>query len=319
VRGVAWPAGADVPYPRVDPDDDRLPLDTRQAAAVPAGVRLEVAGDADAIAIAYRTQTDGLGEPGEGAGLTFGLWRDGTLVAEEPAALGESVVRLPLGFAPPESPAVVHLPEGMRPTVLALEAVGGVLEPAPAQPRWLAYGDSITQGWLASAPGRTWPMLAAGAVGLDVINLGYAGAARGEMASAEQIAALEADVITIGFGTSCWERTPFSAVLMSATTTAFVATVRQGHPGVPIVVASPPLRPDAEWSPNARGATLADLRRAQEEAVEEAADGDRLITLVRGQALLGPEHLADDGVHPNDGGHRRIAAAMTEQLFGALC
>jgi len=39
----------------------------------------------------------------------------------------------------------------MRPTVLSIEPVGGRIEPAPPQPRWIAYGDSIAEGWIASA------------------------------------------------------------------------------------------------------------------------------------------------------------------------
>ena len=58
---------------------------------------------------------------------------------------------------------VVYLPEGMRPVVLAVRAFGGTLEPAPVRPRWLAYGDSIAEGWIASGPVGAWP--AARAVG----------------------------------------------------------------------------------------------------------------------------------------------------------
>ena len=56
VRGAAYPAFGDVPYPRANPTDtSRLPADIWHAATVPVGVRLEVVGDAQAIDIAYRT------------------------------------------------------------------------------------------------------------------------------------------------------------------------------------------------------------------------------------------------------------------------
>src|SRR5687767_13636739 len=35
---------------------------------------------------------------------------------------------------------------------LRVVAVEGAAEPAPLQPRWLAYGDSITEGWITSTP-----------------------------------------------------------------------------------------------------------------------------------------------------------------------
>ena len=103
-------------------------------------------------------------------------------------------MRLAAGRGPARG--IVYLPEGMRPEVLAIRAIGGALAPAPAQRRWLCYGDSIAEGWLASAPARAWPACAARECELDVVNLGYAGGARGEIASAEEIASLPADVIT---------------------------------------------------------------------------------------------------------------------------
>ena len=54
----------------------------------------------------------------------------------------------------PDQPIVVYLPEGMRPRVLAVACGGGELAPAPAGPRWIAYGDSIAEGWIASGTGR---------------------------------------------------------------------------------------------------------------------------------------------------------------------
>jgi lysophospholipase L1-like esterase len=92
--------------------------------------------------------------------------------------------------------------------------------------------------------------------------------------------------------------------MMRTTTEAFLRIVRAGHPGVPIVVASPVVRPDAEATPNKLGATLADLRRAMEEAATAVADD--LLTLVPGGEVLDAALLAD-GVHPGDEGHRVLA------------
>src|SRR5438874_6686460 len=173
----------------------------------------------------------------------------------------------------------------MKPTLKSLSGVGGRIEPAPAdQPRWIAYGDSVAEGWAASGPAYAWPAVAGRTHGLDVANLGYAGAARGEVASAEQIAALDADVISITHGTNCWTRTPHSVDMMRAAVAAFIDVVRQGHPDTPIIVASPVVRPDAEESPNRLGATLADLRAAMEHVV-----ADRNVTLMQGGQLIGPE------------------------------
>jgi lysophospholipase L1-like esterase len=94
----------------------------------------------------------------------------------------------------------------------------------------------------------------------------------------------------------------------------FLHVVRAGHPGTPVVVLSPVVRPDAERQPNRLGATLADLRAAVEEvAAERVAAGDGDVSLVPGGDLLDPALLVD-GVHPGDEGHRvlaeRIGAAV---------
>jgi lysophospholipase L1-like esterase len=212
----------------------------------------------------------------------------------------------------------VYLPEGMRPTVLSVTAVSGEVTPAAAGPRWVAYGDSILEGWVATGPARSWPAVAARSLGLDVVNMGYAGAARGEIASAEQVAALPADVISITHGTNCWTRTPHSVGMMRETTAAFLDAVRSGHPTTPIVVASPVVRPDAESTPNRFGATLVDLRAAMEEAVHtRIRSGDGALTLVPGGDLLTPEHLPD-GIHPGDAGHELLAEAFGGAVAAAL-
>jgi len=231
--------------------------------------------------------------------------------------LGEGVVRLPAGPATGER-AIVYLPEGMRPTVLSIEGVGGAIEPAPPQRRWVAYGDSIAEGWVASGPSGAWPAITGRTHRLDVCNMGYAGSARGEIVSAEHVAALDADVISITHGTNCWTRIPFSVEMMRAGTAAFIDVVRQGHAETPIVVASPVVRPDAETTPNRLGATLADLRAAMEEVAQARIDaGDKRLTLVPGGDIIGPELLAD-GIHPGDEGHRVLAEVIGGAVRDAL-
>lgn len=308
LRGCAWPGISRVPYPRAAPADRaRLPGDTWQMASIPVGVRLEIVGDAWEVDIAYRTATDQLGYRGEAAGTTFAAWTREGLLAEEPAQLGEGSVRLPLAQG---QPTIVYLPEGMLPTILDVTGVGGDIQSAPPQPRWVVYGDSVAEGWVASAPALAWPAIAGRQQGLDVVNLGYAGAARGEVASAEQVAELPADLITVCHGTNCWTRTPHSVGLFREGLEAFLTILRQAHPTTPLQIVSPVIRPDAEQQANRLGATLADLRSAMEDVVEQRSRaGDDRLQLLRGLELIDAEQLGD-GIHPNDDGHDRIAAAI---------
>jgi lysophospholipase L1-like esterase len=336
LAGCAFPAAPGVPYPRALPvDAGRLPADTWATACIPVGVRLELEGEAEAIEIEYETTTTDLGYRGEGAGTTFTSWRGQSVIDDVPAVLGRGQVTLRLaidggghgasgGSEGPRSDGsdasdrtVVTLPEGMRPSILAVRGVGGTVRPASPQPRWLCYGDSIAEGWAATNPGRAWPAVAGRRYGLDVVNLGYAGAARGEMVSAEEIAALPAAVISLSYGTNCWTRIQHSAEQVGAGLDAFVDLVRTGHPDTPIVVASPVIRPDAEAQRNGLGATLADLRSVIEARIERRCQGDPRLHLVRGGGLLTADQLAD-GVHPGDEGHRVLAQAIGSAVRASM-
>ena len=285
-------------------------------ASIPAGVRFEFTGAPDTIEVDYQTQTEDLGYRGEGAGTHFVLYRGTACIDAAKAGIGKGTARLRVGES--SAPATLYLPEGMRPTVLALRAQGAAIQPAPSGPRWLCYGDSIVEGWCAREPAGAWPHIVARERGLDVVNLGYAGSARGEIASAEEIAALSADIISVSYGTNCWSRTPHSADLFAAGLRAFLEIVRCGHPEVPIVAVSPILRVDAENEPNLLGARLCDLREAFEKVVRELQkNGDGRLFGVPGRDLVSPARLPD-GIHPDDAGHVELASALGVAIDSAL-
>ncbi len=314
LRGAAWPGNETTPYPRSDPADDRLPGDTWGTAQIPVGVRLELIGDASGLEIDYTCATGDLGYRGEGAGTRFSAWRGDTELSSAAAAVSGGTAQLELSGSAGDV-ITVYLPEGMKPTLRAVRATGGSLEAAPAGPRWLAYGDSLTEGWIATGPASCWPAVAARRHGLDLVNLGYAGSCRGELASAEQMSKLPADVISLAYGTNCWTRIPHSTALLAANVRAFLSILREGHPETPIVISSPVIRPDAESTPNRLGATLADLRAEIEEfAGNPGAAGP--IELVRGLPLLRGDQLPD-GVHPGDEGHAIMADAIGGAVAGA--
>ncbi len=315
LRGVVYRSAGAVAYPRANPiDTSRLPGDVWKAASVPSGVRLELVGDAEAVDLVYRTTTGQLGYRGDAAGITFSVWRNGHLVCEEDAVLGDGITRLQLGDGRPDKPAVIYLPEGMQPVVSSITGVNGDIAPAPTLPRWIAYGDSVTQGWIASGPAQGWAAIAARKARLDLVNFGYASAGRGEIVSAEHIAEIDADVVSIAYGTMCWARTPHSTAMVEAGLHAFLDVVRQGHPTTPVVVMSPILRPDAEELANRLGASLSDIRATIESVVEQRMDtGDDLLALLGGADIITADHLAD-GIHPGDEGHKRLAIAAAKVL-----
>ncbi|MFJ8695554.1 GDSL-type esterase/lipase family protein [Streptomyces roseolilacinus] len=313
LRGTAWWDG---PRPvRVDPSVvGVLPWELVERAALPVGVRLEFAAapGTRAVQVRYRARVPGQDGGPPVPAHCFGLWRGGRCVGEAYGAPSAAEATVTLTLPPAEGDAVftVYPPEGAAPVVLGLRAVGGAVAAAPRRPRWVVYGDSITEGWWATRPAHAWPAAAGRALGLDPVNLGYAGSARGELPVARQLAALPAALLTLAFGTNCWGPVPTTPPFLYELTRAFVATVREGQPDTPLLVVSPLLRPDAETTANASGATLAELRTAMEEAVRELrAAGDPHLVLLPGRPLLRPEHLWD-GLHPDDAGHARLAAAV---------
>ncbi|MEU3606992.1 GDSL-type esterase/lipase family protein [Streptomyces sp. NPDC035033] len=314
LRGTAWRDG-DRPV-RADPADlERLPRDVAERAGLPIGVRVEFRAEpgTTAVELRYRAAVPAIDDALRALRHAFALWQGSRCVTEvfaEPAE--ETTVRLRL--PPGGGEFTVHLPEAQAPVVRALRGVGGALSPAPRRPRWLVHGDSITEGWWSTRPAHAWPAVAGRALGLDPVNLGYAGGARGELPLAEHLARLPGEVITLAFGTNCWDRAPATPEWLHATVRSYVALIRRGHPRTPLLLVSPVLRPAAEHTRNALGATLTELRRAMERAVRDlAAAGDRRLLLLPGRPLLGPEHLAD-GLHPDDEGHARLAAAVTAAL-----
>jgi lysophospholipase L1-like esterase len=150
------------------------------------------------------------------------------------------------------------------------------------------------------------------------VNLGYAGARTRRALPRRETAALRADVISVSHGHQLLDAHAARPGAVPRRPRRILAIVRQRHPALPIVAVSPVLRVDAETTCNRLGATLADLRAAFEDVVRERMrGGDARLSLVPGLPLLPAERFAD-GIHPDDEGHARLAAALGP-LIRAAC
>ncbi|WP_329264647.1 GDSL-type esterase/lipase family protein [Streptomyces sp. NBC_01478] len=296
----------------------KLTADTVRAARVPAGLHLAFTGAASTIALTVRTgERTTVPAPTLPEALVVHVpGRPSTTVPL--LSRGPGTVRIELPDRDPARTVRVFLPEAFG-TVIDGLAADACLEPAPRGPLWVVYGDSITQGWSVSQPGLAWPSLVADQLGLDLVNLGFAGAARGELPVADVVAASGAAAVTVAWGTNAWSSLPTSAAQIAETTRLFLTAVRQGLPDAPVTVVSPIVRPDAEGTPNRFGARLTDLREALESAVRAfAADaGDRRLTLVPGSDLVPAGQLVD-GIHPGDEGHRSLARGVTPHVAAGV-
>ena len=295
-----------------------LPRDSVEAARVPASVHLALEGTASSVRLDF-TRGDPL------------AYAAPTTEAEFFAVAGQDVVRTPV----PESggsveialPAReagesvrVYLPERSDLRLQALTPLDGEIGPVSTRrPLWVAYGDSITQGWSVEGAESSWVRRIAGRFGLELVNLGLAGSARGEQPAAVAVSESGAEIVTVSWGTNAWSTVPTDPDQIRHTMRVFLATVRQGLPTAPVIVASPVVRPQAEDAPNRYGATLKDLRTAMEDAVEEfvSMHSDKGVTLVRGLELVGAAELVD-GIHPGDVGHGTMADRLAPFIESAL-
>ncbi|MER7691992.1 GDSL-type esterase/lipase family protein [Streptomyces sp. NPDC097610] len=295
----------------------KLTADTVRAARVPAGLHLAFTGPASAVEL-----TVSVGErttvPAPTLPEALVVRVPGSPSRRVPLPADGAVVRIALPERDPDDVVRVYLPECAEVAVVGL-AGDRRPEPAPRGPLWVVYGDSITQGWSVTEPGLAWPSRVADTLGLDLVNLGFAGAARGELPTADTVAASGADAVAVAWGTNAYTSLPTSAARIAETMRLYLTAVREGLPEAPIVVVSPIVRPDAETVPNRFGATLADLRAALEETVRRfaATAGDGRVTLVPGLDLVPAEQLVD-GIHPGDEGHRALAEGVTAQVAAGL-
>ncbi|EOD07070.1 hypothetical protein EMIHUDRAFT_96932 [Emiliania huxleyi CCMP1516] len=190
---------------------------------------------------------------------------------------------------------------------------GASLAPAPdPRPLWVTHGSSISHGTgfdaifsgpgcpagSARSPSRSWPAVAAREAGLNLLNLGYSG--------------------------------HFAQAALG-----FLATVRDGHPTVPLLVLSPVhgsgwredgscsaliVAPDRE-AVDPRYPTLSQMRAELERVVGLLQRrGDDRIAYASGLDLFGPDDfaagLAPDQLHPSPDGYELMGQRFAQLAFG---
>ncbi|WP_285106093.1 GDSL-type esterase/lipase family protein [Promicromonospora sp. MEB111] len=281
----------------------------RSRAAMPAGVRLVLGTDARTLAGLAAVQ--GVEVPLDV--VVDGAGPDGDVVASVPVGPdGGFAVELPPG----DKRVEVWLPQFGTFRLLGLAVDDGArVWPAggPARPRLVTYGSSLTQCRQAASPTRTWPARVGRGLGLDLTCLGFAGEAHLDPMVARVLRDLPADVVVACLGINVYGAGTFSARSLLPALLGFLSTVRDGHPGVPVVVVSPVASPRREDAVGRAGLTLAQVRDQVADAVGLlAAHGDPDLHLLDGRAVLGPEHahLLDDGLHPGPEGYAHMASVI---------
>ncbi|GEK20347.1 SGNH/GDSL hydrolase family protein [Cellulomonas xylanilytica] len=197
----------------------------------------------------------------------------------------------------------IWLPPGETTRLVALTADAPVSAPRPVTaPRWVHHGSSISHGAGASSALGAWPVVAARAAGLDLVNLGFSGNAVLDPFVARAIREQPADLVTLKLGINVVNHDAIHLRAFAPAVHGFLDTIRDGHPTTPLVVVSPLLCPLVETIPGPTSLDPADpsVFRTTGHAFE-VADGKLTLTVIRSLLRSVVEARADDALTYVDG------------------
>ncbi|WP_242582131.1 GDSL-type esterase/lipase family protein [Streptomyces sp. MST-110588] len=241
----------------------------------------------------------------------------------------------------------IWLPHNETTEILALRT-DAPIEPVPPGDRrvWLHHGSSISHGSDAASPTTTWPALAAGLGGVELINLGLGGSALLDPFTARTLRDTPADLISVKIGINLVNADVMRLRAFTPAVHGFLDTIREGHPTTPLLVVSPiycaihedtpgPSAPDfstigegrlqfrAAGDPAERAAgklTLNVIRDELSRLVKQRATDDPNLHLLDGRDLYGEADFAElplpDQLHPDAATHRRIGERFAALAFG---
>jgi hypothetical protein len=361
IRGAAWLEDG-LPHRLPAWVRPQLPDDfMAMVEAQPSGVRLRFRTAATTVridAVALRTAVDPQ-PPGDPQ--PYDVLVDGAVVPQPTGVAAEAgVIRMdPRDHSTTEHPGPptvvdltlggdgtverdveVWLPPGETTRLVALTTDARVSAPSAVDaPRWVHHGSSISHGAGAASALGAWPMVAARAAGLDLVNLGFSGNAVLDPFVARAIRDQPADVITLKLGINVVNHDAMRLRAFTPAVHGFLDTIREGHPTTPLVVVSPILCPLVETTPGPTSLDPADptvfrttgvpspgalsltvIRSALRSVVE--ARGDAALTYVDGLSLYGWPDWDDlpmpDLMHPDGEAHRLIGRRFAGVLGDVL-
>lgn len=349
----------------------RLPARARQqipdeqltmAEAQPAGVRVAFRTSATAVELdVLATKLAYVGAPPRPDGI-YDLVVDGRLTAQTTASLGNvrtidmatgSMATRPgpvdtlrfTGLAPDSKNVEIWLPHNEMTELVALRTDAPAEVLANRDRRvWLHHGSSISQGSNAVSPTATWPAVAAIRAGVELVNLGFGGSALLDPFTARAMRDTAADLVSVKIGINIVNTDLMRKRAFAPAVDGFLDTLREGHPGTPLLVVSPLLCPIHEHTPgpsapdlgglgegilrflatgDATDPTRLTLRVIREELsriVARRSADDAHLSYLDGRDLYGEADAAElplpDQLHPDTATHRRIGERFADRALG---
>ncbi|MFJ5518706.1 GDSL-type esterase/lipase family protein [Streptomyces griseoluteus] len=252
------------------------------------------------------------------------------------------------GLSAEDKTVEIWLPHNETTELVALRTDAPVAPvPASDRPVWLHHGSSISHGSDAASPTGVWPAVAASLGGVELVNLGLGGSALLDPFTARALRDTPADLISVKLGINLVNTDLMRLRAFGPAVHGFLDTVREGHPGTPLLVVSPILCPMHEDTP---GPTMPDLSALSEGRLAFRAAGDpaevaqgkltlnavraelaRIVAqrsaedphlhLLDGRELYGEADFAElplpDGLHPDGAAHRRIGERFAKLAFAS--
>ena len=225
-------------------------------------------------------------------------------VGLEPERMVFPLDEMTIPLSPGVNRVTICLPWSRRIRIRGLElSEGASFRPHVHAKTWLAFGDSITQGYLAEYPSMTYVNQTARLLDARVVNQGIGG----ERFRKEKLVPgtyPRCDFVTVALGTNdygMWQNWDDFCLNMSA----FLRTAAEEFAGVPVFILLPVWREEGEVSPRAIG-TLPRVR----ERIRQEAEKYPGFTVLEGLELMPhlPEFFADSpALHPNDLGFSQFA------------
>jgi lysophospholipase L1-like esterase len=208
----------------------------------------------------------------------------------------------------------IVLPYGDAVEFLGLTvAPGATMETPPPAPetRYVAYGDSITQGFTASSIDHTYPYLIAQEQGWELVNFGLAGR-RSNPKDGTYIADLKPDVLTILMGCNDWQGGN-SLEAYQTNIEQTLADIRAACPDTEIYLITPLWVPE-RWHPRKARFPLEEYREVLRGIAQNSSDPK--LHLIEGPELIDHEESNFDrvAVHPSDAGFAQMAERLNQRL-----
>ena len=244
--------------------------------------------------------------PSGSAGLDIfeGTGKNMKYIATRQPDCGKKRLGAELPLAKGEKTLTLYLPlyNSIYSLKIGVEAGATVTPPPPyrrARPL-VFYGSSITQGGCASRAANSYCAMVARYFESDFINLGFSGAAKGELFMADHIAGLHMSCFIMDY-----DHNAPNPEHLQKTHLPFLQSILAKQPELPIVILS---KPDTTFTANdlARRDIIKasyDRLRAEHYDVHFIDGGDLFGTDFRDSCTV-------DGCHPNDLGFYRMAQGV---------